>query len=139
MKIVAGLQNSPEAEHALQRAGSIAQERGAELHLVSYVATPTGEAASNSYERDRGQAAARAQAAGEELRTRGVEVEVHVPVGARSPAHAILKVAEQLEADLIVIGMRRRSRVGKLVLGSNAQDILLGADADVLAVKRPGH
>jgi nucleotide-binding universal stress UspA family protein len=34
--------------------------------------------------------------------------------------------------------MRRRSRVGKIVLGSNAQDILLGAEAAVLAVK-PTH
>jgi nucleotide-binding universal stress UspA family protein len=39
--------------------------------------------------------------------------------------------------DLIVIGMRRRSRVGKLLLGSTAQDVLLGADCAVLAVRSP--
>ena len=69
------------------------------------------------------------------LRERGDEVSVHVPIGASSPAEAILEVARENHADLIVIGVRRRSRVGKLVLGSNAQDILLGAEAAVLAVK----
>ena len=41
----------------------------------------------------------------------------------------------RLNAELIVIGLRRRTPVGKLLLGSQAQTILLQADCPVLAVK----
>ena len=44
-------------------------------------------------------------------------------------------VAEETNADFIVIGLRRRTPVGKLILGSNAQRILLDAPCPVLAVK----
>ena len=44
-------------------------------------------------------------------------------------------MAESEGAALIVIGLRRRSPVGKLLLGSNSQTLLLHADCPVLAVK----
>jgi nucleotide-binding universal stress UspA family protein len=49
----------------------------------------------------------------------------------------ILDLAEKHEASLIVIGLRRRSTVGKFIMGSVAQRILLQADHPVLAVKPP--
>jgi nucleotide-binding universal stress UspA family protein len=49
----------------------------------------------------------------------------------------ILDLAEQHGASLIVIGLRRRSTVGKFIMGSVAQRILLQADHPVLAVKPP--
>jgi len=51
------------------------------------------------------------------------------------PAEDIIAVAQEVSADFIVIGLRRRSPVGKLILGSNAQRILLEAPCPVLAVK----
>ncbi len=51
------------------------------------------------------------------------------------PAEDLINVAGEVSADFIVIGLRRRSPVGKLILGSNAQRILLDAPCPVLAVK----
>ena len=51
---------------------------------------------------------------------------------------AVADLAEGLGIDLVVIGLRRRTPVGKLLMGSVAQRILLGAECAVLAVKPKG-
>ncbi|NUL44580.1 universal stress protein [Cellulosimicrobium funkei] len=51
----------------------------------------------------------------------------------------LLDVAEQIGADAIVVGVRRRSRVGKLILGSMAQKIIIDANVPVIAVKADQH
>lgn len=69
------------------------------------------------------------------LEAAGVEFDVRQMVRGMDPAEDLIKVADEVGADLIVIGLRRRSPVGKLILGSNAQRILLDAPCPVLAVK----
>ncbi|OZD08762.1 universal stress protein [Rhodococcus sp. 06-156-3C] len=54
-------------------------------------------------------------------------------------ADELLDTSEEIGAQMIVLGIRRRSAVGKLLLGSNAQRILMGADVPVLAVKAEQH
>ena len=66
----------------------------------------------------------------------GLEVDVRRSMGA-DVADQVLEVAADVSADLVVIGLRRRTPVGKLLMGSVAQRILLGADCAVLAVKPP--
>jgi nucleotide-binding universal stress UspA family protein len=51
------------------------------------------------------------------------------------PAHAVVQVAQRHGASLIVLGLRHRSPVGKVLLGSTAQRILLDATCPVLSVK----
>lgn len=51
------------------------------------------------------------------------------------PADALLAVAGEEAVSVLVIGVRHRSPVGKLLLGSSAQRILLEATCPVLAVK----
>jgi nucleotide-binding universal stress UspA family protein len=71
------------------------------------------------------------------LKEAKVDHEVRQLVRGFEPAEDLINVAEETEADLIVIGLRRRSPVGKLILGSNAQQVLLDAPCPVLAVKAP--
>jgi nucleotide-binding universal stress UspA family protein len=61
--------------------------------------------------------------------------EVRQLVRGNEPAEDLIAVAEEEKAEFIVIGLRRRTPVGKLILGSNAQRILLDATCPVLAVK----
>jgi nucleotide-binding universal stress UspA family protein len=66
-----------------------------------------------------------------------VDHEIRQSPQAISPAEEILQAATDAGADLIVIGLRKRSPVGKLFLGSSSQQVILDASCPVVAVKRP--
>ena len=72
----------------------------------------------------------------EHLRESGVRYEVSQPVGVYA-ADALLQAMERPDAELLVIGLRHRNPVGKLLLGSVAQQVLMECPKPVLAVK-PG-
>ncbi|HET6967813.1 MAG TPA: universal stress protein [Ornithinibacter sp.] len=65
----------------------------------------------------------------------GVDVEVVRIEQGSDPADAIVAAAHERDASVIVIGLRHRTPVGKLIMGSAAQRILLEARCHVLAVK----
>jgi nucleotide-binding universal stress UspA family protein len=69
-----------------------------------------------------------------DLTARGLTVRA-VESDLRDPADAVVQVAQRADASLVVIGIRHRTPVGKLILGSVAQRILLEATCPVLAVK----
>jgi nucleotide-binding universal stress UspA family protein len=69
--------------------------------------------------------------------TRGVAVRVRQVTDALAPAQTLLDEAVEARAELIVIGLRSRSRTGKFLMGSTAQTVLLGAPCNVLAVRDP--
>jgi nucleotide-binding universal stress UspA family protein len=68
----------------------------------------------------------------------GVSAAVRQLPGTSDTADAILAVVAEVAPELVVIGLRRRSAVGKFVAGSTSQRILLEADCAVLAVKSAG-
>jgi nucleotide-binding universal stress UspA family protein len=69
------------------------------------------------------------------LDAEGVVYEIEQQVRGREGADEVVAVADRVHANLIVIGMRRRTPTGKLLTGSQAQRILLDANCPVLAVK----
>jgi nucleotide-binding universal stress UspA family protein len=65
----------------------------------------------------------------------GVACEAHAIVSTVPPGEELVRFATENQIDEIVIGVRRRSKVGKLLFGSNAQYIILQAECPVVAVK----
>jgi nucleotide-binding universal stress UspA family protein len=59
----------------------------------------------------------------------------HMDIGSGTASDAVLGVAAEVGAELIVVGIHRRSPVGKALLGSNAQQVLVNATCPVLAVR----
>lgn len=67
----------------------------------------------------------------------GVQYDIRQLVDVDDVAESVLRLADEVAAELIVVGIRRRSPVGKLLLGSNAQQIILSANCPVLSVRAP--
>lgn len=140
MEIVVGASERPESLAALDRAILEARERRGRLHLVhvSGPANPENPDAARRAARDKANYETRLDDLALRCADEGVEAVSHVRGQAGTTiAEVILHHAEHVNADLIVIGLRHRSRVGKLVLGSTAQEILLAAPCPVLCVKEP--
>lgn len=55
------------------------------------------------------------------------------------PSDSVVQIAQRRDARLIVVGLRHRTPVGRMLLGSTAQRILLDATRPVLAVKAVRH
>ncbi|MBZ5736948.1 universal stress protein [Nocardioides mangrovi] len=128
--VVVGYVSKPEGEAALRTAVDEAKLRGSDLVVVSSHRGGSEFDAETATQADRELADVRRL-----LDESGVTYEVRQLVRGFEPAEDLISIAEASGAELIVIGLRRRSPVGKLILGSNAQRILLDAHCPVLAVK----
>jgi len=131
MTIVVGYIPRPEGLAAVDAAIVEAERRTERLVVVN-----TGHHGDNT---DPSYAAAQdLDALDAQLTDRGIEHEIRQPNRGWAPADELLAAAADVTARLIVIGLRRRSPLGKLITGSTAQQVLLDAPCDVLAVKVPG-
>jgi len=128
--IVVGYVPKPEGKAALRRAAEEARLRQLRLVVVN------SHRGGREFDRDDAlESEAQLEEVKGELRGAGVEHDIRQLVRGLDPAEDLVNVAKEVGAELIVIGLRRRSPVGKLILGSNAQRVLLDAPCPVLAVK----
>lgn len=125
--LILGYTPTPQGEAALSLAILEAQTHRAELIVVN-VSRADSYVDVNLAETDE------LQALDDRLRKSGVSHQIVQNIG-REPAADILRLADQRGADLIIIGLRHRSAVGKLLLGSTAQRILLEASCPVLTIR----
>jgi nucleotide-binding universal stress UspA family protein len=130
MAIVVGYVPRAEGRAALRRAAEEARLRSTRLVVIN-----SNRGGSHLDDEDAVRHERELIEVREQLGREGIEHEVRQLVRGLDPADDLIAVAEEVGADFIVIGLRRRTPVGKLILGSNAQRILLDAPCPVLAVK----
>jgi nucleotide-binding universal stress UspA family protein len=128
MSVIVGYLPNPEGEAALEAAISESVLRRLPLVVLN---TSRGEAHIDDH-------LASEEVVGkvkDRLAAEGVDHEFLQFARGKDAADEMLELIAERNPTLVVIGVRRRSPVGKLFLGSTAQRILLGADCHVLAVK----
>ncbi len=126
--IVTGFVDSPEGYSALNLAIEEAKKRNSMLVVVRSMRggseTPAEEIARYNVA---------LQKVEQRLEDEGITYDIVKYVRDRTPAQDIVAAADECNAELIVIGYRKRTSVGKAFLGSQAQEIMMSATCPVLA------
>lgn len=130
MDIIVGYIFGTEAQAALERAIVEAQKHSARLVVVH-----SGKGGLQETDEEVLAYSSALARIDDELNSAGIDHEVQEFILGHEPADDVVRIARERDADMIVIGLHRRTRVGKFLLGSTAQDVLLEADCPVLAVK----
>ena len=129
MNVIVGYRPTPEGRAALSRAVDEARRLGgARLLVINSAEQPTGSPEPISAEHG-------VDALSQSLAAAGIAHDIRQLDVNDDPAESIVSSVSNPATDLIVIGLRRRTPVGKLILGSVAQQVLLEAECPVLAVK----
>ena len=128
MTILVAYAPRPEGEVALQKGLEIAKRRNEHLIVVNASPGGTGEDASKADVQD-------VERVEQIIADSGISAEFKQFVRGKSAVDEIEDLVESQSVSLLIIGLRQRSKVGKLIMGSVAQDILLSVHCPVLAVK----
>jgi len=128
MTILVAYAPRPEGQAALEKGLEIARRRNERLMVVN--ASPGGHGEDESQATTQDVERVEALLAGS-----GLNAEFKQFVRGKSAVAEIEALVESLPVSLLIIGLRKRSAVGKLILGSVAQELLLSVPCPVLAVK----
>ncbi len=130
MKIMVGFDGSKVSEAALELAAKHAQTFGAHIFLVQSMVggpeVPKRDFQNNERELKYHQ---------NEFKKKDIECESLLSVRGLEAGEDLTRLAEEHKVDEIIVGVRRRSKVGKLVFGSTAQYVILNAPCPVVTVK----
>lgn len=126
MTILVAYVARPEGQAALDKGIEIATRRNERLVVVNAGPGGKDESIVDGYEGER---------VAERLSQLPIEAEFKHFVRGKSTIEEIEEMVSALQVSVLVIGLRKRSPVGKLLLGSMAQEILLNVACPVLAVK----
>lgn len=118
----------PEGQAALDKGIEIARIRNEHLVVVNASAGGTKEDPSLADVQD-------FERVKQMLVNTGLNAEVKQYVRGKNAVEEIGALVESLQVSLLIIGLRKRSPVGKLIMGSVAQELLLSVSCPVLAVK----
>jgi nucleotide-binding universal stress UspA family protein len=130
MKILVGYDGSNSAREALQLAVKHAGAFGADVEVV------TSMMRGGEGQREEIQNAEGGLGYAEELfKEHGIGCSTHLLIRGLSPGEDIVQFAEEKKADEIIIGVKRRSKVSKILMGSTAQYVILKAPCPVVTVK----
>jgi nucleotide-binding universal stress UspA family protein len=130
MKILVGYDGTNSAKDALKLARDYAKSLDASIDVV----TSMVKANENQYESVR-QAEWGLEYTKALLTEKGIDCETHLLIRGVSPGEDLIQFAAENRVDEIFVGVRRRSKVGKVLMGSTAQHVILNASCPVVTVK----
>ena len=130
MKILVAYNGTKESQSALELAKTHAKIFEAKLVVLSSSEGGTGEKLE-----DINRIKSDLESIQEDLSKDGIECEVEQLARGLSPGEDIVLFAEENEIDQIYVGIRKKSRTSKLILGSTAQFIILKAKCPVTSAK----
>ncbi len=129
MKILVGYDGSDLAKKALQLAEQHAAAFGAEvIHVLHSKVTDLPAKQHKLDEQDMDEVR-------RSVNVEGCLCETHLMIRNMEPGPHLVKFAQEHAIDEIIIGVRQRSKVGKFIMGSTAQHVILEAPCPVVSVK----
>jgi len=133
MKILVGFDGSNTAEDAIAYSMVQAKAFDARVFVVNCVAQ-SHEVKSKDMDR-MANADSELTRVQEAMKNDGIPCETRLLVDDVSPGERLVQFAKENDIDMIVMGIRRRSKIGKLLMGSTAQYVILEAHCPVITVK----
>ncbi|AKG91260.1 Universal stress protein UspA [Geoglobus ahangari] len=128
--IVAAIDRRERLEKIVTFAAEEAKMRGVKLHIIHSM--HGGSRTSREEVEQAEDMLGEAERLAEKI---GAEVETHLLMRGNDPAKDILLFCDEVKAELLVIGVRKRSPAGKLLFGSTAQQVILEAEIPVVCIK----